>query len=136
MKPAPVLAAFAALLATASFSAAPADAQAAKADKSTKSERACFYASNVRGFDAVEDKVLNVKVGVADVYRMELLGTCPNLDFANGIALVSRNSTFICAGLDATIVYEGPNGPQRCQISNISKLTPAEAKALPRNARP
>lgn len=138
MKPVPVLAAMAAFMAAASLTAAPAASQAAKpAGKSVKSERACFYASNVRGFDAAEqDKVLNVRVGASDVYRMELLGTCPNLDFANGIALVSRNSTFICAGIDATIVYEGPNGPQRCQISNISKLTPAEAKALPRSERP
>lgn len=133
MKPVPALAAMAALLATASLSSAPA---LAKGPKPAQAERACFYASNVRGFDAVKDKVLNIRVGASDVYRMDLLGTCPNLDFANGIALVSRNSTFICAGIDATIVYEGPNGPQRCQISNITKLTPAEAKALPRNERP
>ncbi|WP_091737044.1 DUF6491 family protein [Phenylobacterium immobile] len=136
MKPAPILAAMAALAATASLSTAPAVAQGENFGKPNKSERACFYASNVRGFDAVQDKVLNVKVGANDVYRMELLGSCPNLDYANGIALMSRNSTFICAGLDATIVYDGPNGPQRCQISQISKLTAAEAKALPRDARP
>jgi hypothetical protein len=131
MRPAPVLAAALIAGGIGLIAAAP----AAEA-RSVKSERACFYASNVRGFTAVDNRVMNIEVGANDIYRFNLMGGCPDIDFANGIALVSKSSNFICAGIDAEIVYRGPGGPQRCLISNIRKLTPAEAKALPRKEQP
>lgn len=134
MRPAPVLAIAAALALTSSLTS-PLIA-AAKARPKPTEERACFYASNIRGFSPVDDRVVNIEVGANDYYQMQLMGACPNIDFANGIAIRSRNSNFICSGIDADIIYQGPAGPQTCQISAIRRMSPAEVKALPRRDRP
>lgn len=100
-----------------------------------KEDRACFYASNIRGFSPVDDRVINIEVGANDDYQLQLMGACPNIDFANALIIRSRNSNFICAGIDADIIYQGPGGPQSCQVSSIRKMSPAEVKALPRRDR-
>jgi hypothetical protein len=102
----------------------------------TTPKRQCFWARNANGFAAVDDQTVNVRVGVRDVYRFELLGPCPDIDWSQQIALVSRGSSSICSGLDAEIVTRSTIGPQRCAVRNMRKLTPAEVAALPSKARP
>ncbi|WP_374471520.1 DUF6491 family protein [Phenylobacterium sp.] len=104
--------------------------------KAAKPQRSCFWARNANNFAAVDDRVVNVRVGVRDVYQFELFGTCPEIDWAQGIALVSRGSSSICSGLDAEIVASSSIGPQRCTVRNIRKLTEAEVAALPPKAKP
>jgi hypothetical protein len=104
--------------------------------KPPQPHRDCFWAQNVNGFAAPDEHTVNIKVGVHDVYQMELFGTCPDVDWNNRIALVSRGSSNICSGLDAEIVTRSPIGPQRCPVRNIRKLTPAEVAALPKRGRP
>ena len=65
-----------------------------------------------------------------------MMGHCPDIDWNQRIALVSRGSDNICTGLDAEIVTHSPIGPMRCPVSHIRKLTPEEIAALPRKARP
>jgi len=39
--------------------------------------------------------------------------------------------------MDATIIVNrSPIGPQRCEVSKVTKLTPEEVAALPRKSRP
>jgi hypothetical protein len=109
-----------------------AQAQAAPA----KAERSCFYAKNVSGFRASDDKTVYLRVGVKDVYRLDLMGPCPDVNWNESIALVSRGSSFICTGLDAEVVSHSPIGPQRCPVQTLRKLTPAETQALPKGSRP
>jgi hypothetical protein len=106
--------------------------QAAAAD----AKQQCFYTRNVDNFAAIDEHVVNVRVGVKDVYQFEMFGPCPNIDWSNRIALISRGSSWICSGLDAEVVTRTPIGPQRCPVRNIHKLTPAEIAALPPRARP
>jgi hypothetical protein len=73
---------------------------------------------------------------VKDVYQFEMLGACPDVEWSNKIAIVSRGSNSICTGLDAEIIAPGPLGPERCFVRTVRKLTPAEVTALPRRARP
>lgn len=134
MRPAPIVAAVVALGAALSLSSPL--AVAAKSRPKPKEERACFYASNIRGFSPVDDRVVNIEVGANDYYQLQLMGACPNIDFADGLIIRSRNSNFICAGIDADIIYQGPGGPQSCQVSAIRRMSPAEVKALPRRDRP
>ena len=96
----------------------------------------CFFTRSVNGFAAVNENIVNVSVGVRDVYQFEMFGPCQDIDWANKVALVSRGSSWICAGVDAEIITQTGIGPQRCQVRNIRKLTPAEVAALPRNAKP
>lgn len=102
----------------------------------TTGERSCFWARNVNGFRAVDDDTVNLRVGVRDVYQLELLGRCPDVDWAQGIGLESRGGSFICSGLDATIISPSAIGPQRCAVRTLRKLSDQEVAALDAKQRP
>lgn len=120
-----------AALATASSAAAKSPLEPA-----AKPERQCFWARNVNNFASSDDRIVNIRVGVRDIYQLEMLGRCQDVDWNNRIAIVSRGGSYICTGLDAEIISPSTIGPQRCQVSKIRKLNEAEVKALPRRARP
>ncbi len=101
-----------------------------------KSARSCFFANSANSFNAVDDQTVYVRVGVKDVYRLDLFSRCPDIDWNHAIALVSRGGSSICSGLDATVITKGPFGPQRCEVRTVTKLTPEEAAALNPKAKP
>ncbi|MDP3749851.1 MAG: DUF6491 family protein [Phenylobacterium sp.] len=101
-----------------------------------KPQRQCFSARNVSNFSAVDDRTVNLRVGVKDVYRLDLLGPCHDIDWEHQIAIQSRGSSWICSGLDATIITRSPIGPQRCAVRTIRKLSLAEIAALPPKHKP
>ena len=106
------------------------------ADTKPKASRACFLARNVNSWSAADNKTVYVRVGVKDVYRLDLLGPCPDIDWNWSIALESHGSSWICSPLDATIIAKSPIGPQRCPVREVSQLTPQEVAALPRKQKP
>jgi len=110
-------------------------AQAAP-DKAAAPKRQCFYARDVNGFRAPNDKVVYLRVGVRDVYQADLFAPCPDVQWHEGIALVSRGTRWICSGLDVDIISPSVIGPQRCPLRNLHKLSPAEIAALPKKALP
>jgi hypothetical protein len=113
------------------FAKSPTEPQAAAKPKSQ-----CFWTRQVNSFASNDDRIVNVRVGVRDVYQMEMFGRCNEVDWSNNIALVSRGGSYICSGMDAEIIAPSSIGPQRCAVSKIHKLTPEEVKALPKHARP
>lgn len=124
----------AALAALLALSAMPSAAQSPKA--AAKPRQSCFWTQSVNNFAAPDDRNVYIRVGVKDVYHMEIFGSCPDIDWAQRVALVSRGSSSICEGMDAELVTGSPIGPQRCPVRSIQKLTPAEVAALPKKARP
>jgi hypothetical protein len=126
----------AALLALGAAASSP--AFAADKDKlpADAAQRSCFYTRNVDGFAAPDDKTVYVRVGVRDVYRFDMFGPCPDLDWNQRLALVSRGSSWICSGMDAEVITHSPIGPQRCPVRSVRKLTPVEVAALPKKSRP
>ena len=127
-----------AAVALASVAVQPAGAQspAAPDGKAKPAARQCFWANQVNNFAAADEDTVNVRVGMKDVYQFEMLGRCPDIDWSDRIAIVSRGSNSICTGMDAEIIAPSTIGPQRCPIRTMRKLTPDEIKALPRRARP
>ena len=101
-----------------------------------KPERACFFNRDVRGFAAPDDKTLYLRVRSKDVYRLDLKGRCPDLDWETRIGLDSRGSSSICSPIDVDVRVRGPIGVSRCPVSAITRLTPEEVEALPRKSRP
>jgi len=101
-----------------------------------KSARQCFYANSINGFTAVDDRTVNLRVGVKDVYQLDLLGPCPDIDWSHQIGIESRGSSWICSGLDAMVITKSSIGPQRCAVRNIRKLTPQEVAALKPKQKP
>lgn len=100
--------------------------------------RQCFYARSVNAFNAPDDRTVYIRAGVRDVYELRIFGTCPDIDWNNRIALVSRGGGgYVCSGFDADLVVpDGPFGPQRCTVRAVKKLTPEEVEALPPKHRP
>ena len=99
--------------------------------------RDCFYSGNIRGFSAVDDETLNLRVGGrSDIVQIKLFAPSNDLKFANGVTLISRGGSFICSKLDATLVVPGPAGPQRYPVTSIRRLAAQEVAALPAKQRP
>lgn len=92
----------------------------------------CFFNDNVSGFSAVDDDTVNVFVGANDVYTLDLIGPCPNVDWSLRIGLRSTGgSPWICGGSDAELLVPDPSGmgTNRCMVTNIQKLSPDAARA-------
>jgi len=120
-----------------SLAAASASCAADSKGSRSNTNRACFHASQINGFAAQSDRIVNVRVGVRDVYQFELFAPCPDVRWNQALGVrTRRGSSFICSGLDAEIISRTPIGPQRCPVTNIRRLTPEEITALPRGARP
>jgi hypothetical protein len=111
---------------------------AAPAAGAASSHDTCFARSNVESFSAPDDHTVYLRVGVNDIYRLDLMTSCLDLTFRQGIGLEDQPANaFICSPLEATVVYRAAGGiPQRCPVKAIHKLTPAEVAALPKKDRP
>jgi len=96
----------------------------------------CFWARDINSFAAQDDATVNVRVGVNDVYQLNLFSPSPDVDWTQRIGIESRGSSWICSGLDATLIIPSPIGPQRYPVTSIKKLTTAEVAALPKRAKP
>jgi hypothetical protein len=109
----------------------PAAAQAEKtsAKPVAKTERACFRAQDVDGFNAVDKQTVDVSVGVRDVYRLTLFAPSPDIDWTQRIGVEARGGSWICSGMDATIIVPGSIGVQRYPVTAIRKLSLEEIKA-------
>jgi hypothetical protein len=108
-----------------------------KAD--TKAANQCFWARNVNSFAAPDDHTVYIRVGVRDVYRLDLMISCPDVDWNQRVALESSHGAggSICNALDAEIISHATGlGRQRCPVKTLTKLTPEQVAALPKRARP
>jgi hypothetical protein len=101
-----------------------------------KPARQCFWTDQVTNFASSDDRIVNLRVGVKDIYQLEMFGRCNDVDWTQKIAVVSRGGSNICSGLDAEIIAPSTLGPMRCPVRSVRKLTAEEAKALPKRARP
>ncbi|WP_395396414.1 DUF6491 family protein [Novosphingobium sp. BL-8A] len=101
--------------------------------------RQCFWANDVRNFRAVNSTTVNVRAG-RDVYRLDLMGICPDINWSERLGLVTTGTSSICsgAGLGTSIVTRrsGGRGQQRCPVRAITVLTPEEVAAMPSRERP
>jgi hypothetical protein len=109
-------------------------ADAANMAEAASPARSCFYRSQVNGFQNVRenkrgsDSVI-VTVGANRKYLFETLGSCPDIDWANGIGFDQNGPGQICDGLDVTLVVPTTIGPRRCAVKMIRQLSAEEAKA-------
>lgn len=100
--------------------------------------RSCFLSSDVSGWREAKPNHINLRTQRGDYYQAVLYPTCPNIDFNNQIAIVTRTSEWVCVGDDAELV--APKGfgagPDRCRIDDIRKLTSEEVAAIPNGEKP
>ena len=109
----------------------------AKAEPSKgDSARQCFYERNINNFTVPGNRLVYIRVGVADVYRLDLMTDCPEITFRQDLGFSRSASGNICSAVDMQIRFQ-QNGVRRiCQVSDLRKLSPDEVAALPKRDRP
>jgi hypothetical protein len=106
---------------------------------SSSQGRQCFAARDVSSFAFVNESTVNIRVGVSDYYRLDLLSPCTGATFALGVGLRTTGATnFVCDALDAELIVPNSTGigPQRCPVNAIHKLTAGEVAALGPKVKP
>ena len=97
----------------------------------------CFDRHDINGFQAPNDRTVYIRVGVRDVYRLDLMTDCTGLAFHHALALESQpDNAFVCDHMGETVIVRDAGIPQRCPVTAITKLTPDEITALPKGDRP
>ena len=117
---------------SASSTGQPASAQSS----SGRGGRNCFNLSEVNGWRAGQGDTVYVRVGVNRIFRMRLMGACPDVNWSEHIGIEASPTRWICTGLNATIIAPSSIGPRRCPVTDLQELTPAEIAALPARQRP
>ena len=118
---------------------AAASATAATAAQDRTPDRACFASNSWQGWSAPRDgDVLYLRVGVRDIYRVELTpGTRVRNDGDRFLINRIRGSNWICSSLDLDLAISDHHGFQEPLIArSLRKLTPAEVAAIPRKDLP
>jgi hypothetical protein len=96
----------------------------------------CFRPGDVRNWRAPDSRTVYLRTNSNRVYRLGLLGPCPDVNWAQGLGMRTRGSPMICSALDVTIVSPSSIGPRRCMANTLAQLTPEEVAALPPGSRP
>ena len=100
-------------------------------------ENACFARTLVESFSAPNDRTVYLRVGVSDIYRLDLMKNCLNLSYRDSLGLEEQPATgFICSPLEATVVYRVNGIRERCPVTAIHKLTKSEIAATPKRDLP
>lgn len=120
-----------ALAAAFAVTAACTPSQPPQAQSAAASGRQCFNASTVNGFHAIDRDRVIVTVGANRNYLLNVLGTCPDINWSFRVGLRSTGgSNWVCQGQDAEFFVPGPTGIDRCPVLGVRALTPEEARTL------
>ena len=94
-------------------------------------QRQCFNAASVTGFRQVDTRTVDLTVGASRVFRVELLGVCPEVREAVSLGVRARSgSSFICDDLDMELIVPSSlTGPRACPVVSLRQRTPAELAA-------
>jgi hypothetical protein len=94
--------------------------------------RTCFNASTVNSFHAVDRDTVIVTVGANRNYLLDVLGTCPDINWSLRVGLRSTGgSSWVCQGQDAEFLVPSPGrGFDRCPVLGVRAISPEEARAL------
>ncbi len=121
-------------IALALVGAATALALALPAAAQPKAENSCFWLRDLRNHTVGGDHTLYFDVNGRSVYRVETTGNClAGTVSSDPIVLRKRTAGGqICTPLDLDLSIRG----SRCIVSDLSRLSPEEAAALPRRMHP
>ncbi len=99
----------------------------------------CFSVSEMNGWRSPDGKSIYFRTGANRYYRMDLARECSTLKSVSPqLLLRNRQGGLICSPLDLDVkVSESPGGiVEPCFPKTLSELTPDEAAALPKEAKP
>ncbi len=100
----------------------------------------CFFIRNFEGWKAPDAKTIYIRVDPHDYYRLDLSASCPALLWPDSHLITKwRGSSSVCSPLDWDLkVAQSPPGGmvEPCIVKAMTKLTPAEADAIPKKFKP
>lgn len=99
----------------------------------------CFDVATLRNYRAVQGRTLYVRSSRDEVFELQSVGACNDLDGAVGLALVPDAGSIsrLCIGDGAVVRARsgvGSTGP--CRVRVTALLTPDQVAALPDRDRP
>jgi len=94
----------------------------------------CFLTRDIRNHTVADDHTMYIDVNGRSVYRVNMASNClAGSTSSDAYTLVDRAGMGrICHKLDFDVSVRG----NHCIVDSITKLTPAEAAALPKRVRP
>lgn len=102
--------------------------------------RQCFNVGQVRNYEQGRPDQVFLRVGRNDVYELTAAGGCPDMDFAQQMALIPDGGTVgsrLCTDDWARVVVPGSNTQTTvCRVRISRLLTADEVAALPERHRP
>jgi opacity protein-like surface antigen len=108
----------------------------AAASQAQPPEHRCFFISQWQSWKAPDEHTIYIKVQGRGIYRLDVANGCPEL-MSPGAYLVSVDHRFtVCEPIDWQLRVSQGGISSACNVTGMSLLTPDEAAALPRDARP
>ena len=102
--------------------------------------RRCFSVQQVSNYTRGRPDQVFLRVGRSDVYELSAAGGCPDMDFAQQMALIPEGGAVgsrICTDDWARVVVPGSTSRvSTCRVRVSRQLTEAEVAALPPRQRP
>jgi hypothetical protein len=109
--------------------AAAAEPQPSGAPPGGHHRDSCISPAFIDGISASDTHTAYLSVGPSDVYRLDMMGPCMNLDWPmTPKRLVDKMGAGgdICDAADMVLIV---GHAERCYVSNLHKMTPAEVQA-------
>ena len=99
----------------------------------------CFLTRDWEGWRPSPDsKSMYLRVGVKQVFRLDFSSACETLQRPNAHLISKvRGGSWICSPLDLDLqVSDGPGSAVPCIVRGMTRLTPDQVAALPKDLRP
>jgi hypothetical protein len=115
--------------------AAAAMAQPSGGPQHSRHRDSCISPAFIDGISATDTRTAYLSVGPSDMYRLDMMGPCMNLDWPmTPKRLVDKMGAGgdMCDASDMVLIV---GRDQRCYVSGLHKMTPAEIQAWRRSGK-
>ncbi len=98
----------------------------------------CFQMSMLSSTRPDGDRRIYARVGVSTFYRIDLAHRCSSLPYEGNFLVLepAGGSDLICNPIDLDLKVNDHGAKEACFIKSITRLTPEEAAAIPKKAKP
>jgi hypothetical protein len=107
---------------------------AAEAEPPHHHTDSCFFLSSVRNTRMDGQRTLYLRGGGNAIYRLDFGADCNNSGNEPLVFHPVANTGQICHAIDLDVSVRGTG--ERCMATDLRRLTPEEAAALPKSVRP
>ena len=121
-----------AIAAAALIAGCTADSMQRQGQAASATQRQCFLPSHVSSFHPIDHDTVRVDVGASDVYELDFAGVCPEVNWSLQVGIRStRGTSWVCRGYDAELLVPSVSrsGVDRCPVTDVRRLSPAEVEA-------